>query len=398
MPSSLLVVLAVLFAVGVPAIFLLVIYTLDMYASRTFQLVLLCFAWGAVGGVGLAYLFNTYAAVPLIQQLGWSLVLLYVAFAPVAEEILKSLVLLYTSRRPEFTYFVDGAIYGFASGIGFSIAENILYIGFYPDQGLALTLVRSFSVCLMHGTSSALVGAAIGRFRFQKRSGRSLAMVGGWSAAVLLHVFFNAVSKSGFFPQGIQVPLQVVLGLAGVGLIAFFITLGLREQRLWFAETLDRKMGISGAEVRAAQAYTSIDEVLEPLAKQFPRQAEKVSGLLLRQAQMGIKRKVQQQLEDEKIRAQLETEIIRLKAEMEQLRKEIGPYIMTFVRTVFPEGLLDMWGRLESLAIHFGPPDIQKWAEMLQEKRADGTTPPVGIFDLARTRSDEVWKQGREPH
>jgi RsiW-degrading membrane proteinase PrsW (M82 family) len=376
------IVLASVFAVAIPAVFLLIIYTLDLYASRTFRLVMLCFAWGGIGGVVLAYVFNTYVAVPLISNQGWPKELLYVAFAPFAEEILKSLVLFYIARRSEFTYFVDGAIYGFASGIGFSVAENFFYIHNYPLAGIALPLVRSFSVCLMHGTATALVGAAIGRFRFQKRSGRVLAMLGGWGMAVLLHAFFNSIAKADWLRDLLGetaiVPVQVGLGLAGVGLIALFISLGLREQRQWFAETLDRKMGVTGAEVRAAQAYASIDEVLEPIIEQFPAQAEQVSALLLRQAQMGIKRKVQQRLDDSKLGEQLGKEIAQLQAEMEKLRKEIGPYVMTFVRAVFPEGMLDVWGRLEALAVSSGPPDVKRWAKMLEAK--EGGAPQRNIF------------------
>jgi RsiW-degrading membrane proteinase PrsW (M82 family) len=366
------IVLASVFAIAIPAVFLLIIYTLDLYASRTFWLVILCFAWGGIGGIGLAYVFNTYVAVPLIRNQGWDSTLLYVVFAPIAEEILKSLVLFYVSRRSEFTYFVDGAIYGFASGIGFSIAENFFYIFYFPTAGIALPLVRSFSVCLMHGAASGLVGAAVGRFRFQKRSGRGLAMLGGWGAAILLHAFFNSVAKtywlSDLVGEAAVVPVQVGLGLAGVGLIALFITLGLREQRQWFAETLDRKMGVTGAEVRAAQAYSSIDDVLEPIVEQFPAQAEQVSALLLRQAKMGIKRKVQQQLDDPKLQDEIGEEIAELQAEMEKLRKEIGPYVMTFVRAVFPQGMLDVWGRLEAIAISSGPADVQRWTKMLEAR------------------------------
>jgi RsiW-degrading membrane proteinase PrsW (M82 family) len=380
--SPLQIVLASAFAIAIPAVFLLIIYTLDLYASRTFRLVMLCFAWGGIGGVGLAYMFNTYVAVPLIRNQGWDSTLLYVVFAPIAEEVFKSLVLFYVSRRPEFTYFVDGAIYGFASGIGFSIAENFFYIFYFPTAGIALPLVRSFSVCLMHGSASGLVGAAVGRFRFQKRSGRGLAMLGGWGAAILLHAFFNSVAKtywlSDLVGEAAVVPMQVGLGLAGVGLIALFITLGLREQRQWFAETLDRKMGVTGAEVRAAQAYSSIDDVLEPITEQFPAQAEQVSALLLRQAQMGIKRKVQQQLDDPKLQKEVGEEIAELQAEMEKLRKEIGPYVMTFVRAVFPQGMLDVWGRLEALAVSSGPPDVKRWAKMLEAK--DGSASQRNIF------------------
>jgi RsiW-degrading membrane proteinase PrsW (M82 family) len=383
--------IAVLVAVGIPVFFLVIIYALDLYASRTFSLVLICFGWGGIGGLGLAYAFNTYAAVPLIHRLHLDYIWLYVVFAPMAEEILKSLSLFYVSRRPEFTYFVDGAIYGFAAGIGFSITENFLYMTLYPQQGAGLYLVRALSTCLMHGTAAALVGVAVGRSRFQKRSGRNAALVGGWIAAITLHALFNSVSKAGFVSDNLVLPLVVGIGLAGVGLIASFISAGLREQRQWLAETLDRQMGVTGAEMRAAQAYATIDEVLEPIEQQFPRQVEQIETLLLRQAQMGIKRKVQQELDDPKVKERLGAEIEQLQTEVEQLQRDIGPYVMVFVRTVFPEGISDIWAQVvERMTTHDAPVDDSSRAKMLaaSDKPAEAKQAPRSIFDVAREREE----------
>ncbi len=358
-------VLAVLIAAGIPLIFLVIIYALDLYASRTFRLVLACFAWGAIGGVGLAYLAQKYISVPLLYAWGLRYIFLYVAFAPVVEEIAKSLSILYVARRPEFTYFVDGAIYGFASGIGFSIVENFIYIQDNPQRGISIALVRAFSVCLMHGTAAGLVGAAVGRFRFRRGTGRGLASLTGWVAAVLLHALFNAVSQSHSISESLVTPLLVGIGMVGVGLIGFFINRGLKEQGDWLIETLNRQAAMSGAEARAAKALGSIDAVLEPLASQFPNAAEQILDLVLKQAQLGIKRKVHQEINDARMKDRLSEEIGTMQADMEKLRKEIGPYVMAYVRAVFPEGKFDVWGRLESLAVQSGPPDLQRWADML---------------------------------
>jgi hypothetical protein len=328
----------------------------------------------------------------MIQRLSLDYVFLYVVFAPVAEEVLKSLSLFYVSRRPEFTYFVDGAIYGFAAGIGFSITENFLYISYHPERGIPLVLVRAFSVCLMHGTAAGLVGAAIGRFRFRKRASRGLGLLGGWLTAILLHALFNAVAKVDLVGIGLRIPLQVGIGLAGVGMIALFISMGLREEQAWFAETLDRKMGVTGAEVRAAKAYATIDEVLGPIAEQFPEQAEQVEALVLHQAQLGIKRKVQQQVDDPKLREKLEGEVTRLKEEMEALRDEIGPYIMVYVRSVFPEGLLDIWTRLELVAAQPRASDPQRWQEMFGAEA--NSAPKRNIFGRLGDESDRSVASG----
>jgi RsiW-degrading membrane proteinase PrsW (M82 family) len=398
--------LAMLLAAGIPAIFLLIIYTQDLYASRTFRLVLICFAWGALGGVGLSFLFNTYVTYPTIRKLGWDMLLLYVLFAPIAEELLKSLVLLYVSRRSEFTYFVDGAIYGFASGIGFSIVENFIYLSQNPGMGITLAVSRAFSTCLMHGAAAGLVGIAIGRVRFQQKTGRGLGLAGGWLAAMILHGSFNAISRSESLPRTLQGIIPIGIGFAGVGLIAYIISLGLREQKQWLADTLDRKVGVTGAEVRAAQSYSSLEEMLEPITTQFPQKTEQVMALVLRQAQLGIKRKVQEKLEDPKQKEQLTQEIAQMQEEMEHLRKDIGPYVMMFVRSVFPEGALNVWAHLELVAAQTGPADVQKWARMLSTPQPgtpqDGDAAPTdapkrSIFGQIQAQSDKPAETQQDP-
>jgi hypothetical protein len=146
-------------------------------------------------------------------------------------------------------------------------------------------------------------------------------------------------------------------------------------------------MGVTGAEVRAAKAYATIDEVLEPIAEQFPEQAEQVAALVLCQAQLGIKRKVQQQVTDPRLEEKLGQEVARLKAEMEELRNEIGPYIMVYVRSVFPEGLLDLWSRLELLAVPSGPVDVQRWSAMLQSRESGPSQ--RSIFGQLQEEEDE---------
>jgi len=379
-------VLAVLIAAGTPAAFLLLIYTLDLYASRTFRLVVLCFGWGAVGAFGLSYLLNTCVGLPLGRALGSTnpYLLLTVAIAPVIEETAKSLSLFYVSRRSEFTYFVDGAIYGFAAGIGFSIIENFLYLNQNPGMGIPLALIRSFSTCLMHGTASGLVGAAVGRFRFRRRSGQGLGMAGGWLAAILLHAFFNGISRAPALSESLTTIVAVGIGLAGVGLIGFFINLGLQEERQWLAETLDRQVGVTAAESRMVQSYASLDEFLQPIIKQFPREAEQVEAFLLRQAQLGIKRKVQQRVSDPKLQEQLGQEIAQLQAEMNQIRRDVGVYVMSYVRSVFPDEALPIWSRLEHLAAQGGSADLQRWAQMLTTETSG--PPRQGIFASLQER------------
>ncbi|OQA94706.1 MAG: hypothetical protein BWY25_02690 [Chloroflexi bacterium ADurb.Bin222] len=389
--------LAALIAGGIPLIFLFVIYALDLYASRTFRLVLACFAWGAIGGVGLAYLFNTHVSVPFIQRHHLDMLLLYVLFAPIAEEVFKSLVLFPVSRHRDFTYFVDGAIYGFASGIGFSIVENFLYISETSRAAILLALIRAFSTCLMHGAAAALVGVAIGRFRFQRGVHRGMAIAGGWFAAIALHAFFNALGQANLVSLGLVTPLSVAIGLLGVGLITFFINRGLREEGQWMLETLDRQVAVSGAEARAAQSFASLDELLTPLAATFPEKAAQIEALVLHQAKFGIKRKIFQQLDSPEARARLQQELDDMQAEMERLRRQIGSYAMIYVRSVFPEGRVNVWSNLELLVRNDQPADVARWADLLTAKTPpEGGAPPTrSIFGrLGELQQEKRQEQG----
>ncbi|HEY75228.1 MAG TPA: PrsW family intramembrane metalloprotease [Thermoflexia bacterium] len=381
-------VLAAPIAIGIPAAFLFLIYTLDLYASRTFRLVALCFGWGAVGAFGLAYVINSYVGSPLLARwfadpyLG-----LTVGFAPVVEEITKALILIYIARQPEFTYFVDGAIYGFASGIGFSIAENFLYLSANPGGGIALALARAFSTCLMHGAAAGTVGAAVGRFRFHRGSGRVVAQVGGWGAAVLLHALFNGTVYTGSLGGAGALLIPVAIGVAGVGILVVFVFLGLQEERRWLAETLDRKVGVTAAEVRAAQALGDLEELLQPIAAQFPRKAREVEQLVLLQAQIGIKRKVLQRTEDPRLRERLERSIDEMREEMERLRKGVGLYVMSYLRAVFPEGAMDIWSRMEQLIPAAVSADAGGWVRTFAS--------PVGGTPSGRDIFASIQKQER---
>ena len=102
-----------------------------------------------------------------------------VAGDPGVEELVKAVVLVDQVRRPSFTYFVDGAILGFAAGTGFAMIENLVYLlGAPAADGLGLSINRVFGASLMHGTACALVGVALWRGRFGRYARRAVALGG----------------------------------------------------------------------------------------------------------------------------------------------------------------------------------------------------------------------------
>ncbi len=368
------IVVAFAIALLLPLGFLYLVRIQDLYGQGQFKHVILSFVWGLVA-FGLAYAANTFA-LDAMGNTRAAATTLRTTVAPIVEEILKSLILIALARR--MTYFVDGAIYGFAAGIAFSILENILYLldaraGSAGGQMLA----RSLSTCLMHGSASALVGIAIGRFRYGHGAGRLLSALLGWAAAIGLHMAFNRLVNAG--PSAGAVIGTLGLGLGGVGLIILFIRWGLAEEKRWIVETLVAGSGVTRGEVAVVRRYDQIDDLLEPIVERFGEEkAEQVEEFLLKQAHLGIKRKAQTMSQDPGEKKDLAKQIAALHDEMEAIRKQVGVYCMTYVRTIFPEDAVACWTMLEQRLSEqglraWGGPSLQaSLAGRAERKRSAG--------------------------
>lgn len=341
-------------ALLLPLGFLYLVRIQDLYGQGQFKHVLLSFGWGLVA-FGLAYGANNLA----FEAMGSTRAAettLRITVAPIAEEILKSLILIALARR--MTYFVDGAIYGFAAGIAFSILENFLYLSRATGGSAgAQMLARAFSTCLMHGSASALVGIAIGRFRYGHGASRPLSALLGWAAAIGLHMAFNRLVNARLSAATVAGTLG--LGLGGVALIVVFIRWGLAQEKRWIAETLGSGSGVTRGEVAVVRQYDRIDELLEPIVERFGEEkAEMVEEFLLKQAHLGIKRKAQTMSQDPDDKKELKRQIAALHQEMEAIRKQVGVYCMTYVRTIFPEDAVACWTMLEQRVSEQG---LQAW-------------------------------------
>lgn len=358
---------ALLTATAVPLLFLFLVRTLDLYGTGSRRAIAVSFFWGAIS-VLIAFAFYSRAA----KRIDMSSAALNVA--PLLEETLKAVVLLYLVRRPGFTYFVDGAIYGFAVGIGFAVFENYLYIFQNLDAGISAALGRVLSTNLMHAGAGAIVGVALGRSRFQRFSGRVLHLFGGLLLAVLLHAAFNhLVTRSG---GSALLLYAIAVGLSALAFTALTIRHGLAAEKSWIAETLGRGDRITAAEVSATAHLQSAASLLEPMAQLFGEEkAAQIEGLLRLQAQLGILRKTQVRAQqDPDAYAALSQQIQLKQQEMEDARRAIGAYTMLSLRTLFPQETDPMWQQLQG---HLAA-DVETTAE--GEERAS-------LFTLLERRS-----------
>ena len=347
-------ILAVVVGVGLPLVFLALVWARDLYASGSFGSVMTAFV-GGLAAFGGAYLVNTWAT----QR--WGFATVTTTTAPIVEEVLKSLVLLYLVRSPDFTYFVDGAIYGFAGGTAFAVLENPFYAMTTPNGGVVLMLMRAFSTSLMHGTATALVGISLGRFKFGRGGTRGLALLLGWVAAIVLHASFNRAVYSG--AGGALLPLGV--GIGGVVLVVAFILWGLREERQWLQETLSLKLGVSSREAAVVLRMEDLDELLAPIVQHFGEdKRDDVESFLRLQAQLGIKCKVLNKTQGEQPRKELTAQIADLRKQMDSLRRKVGIYCMSYVRSILPPEGSPVWDRLGEQLTQQRVTDKNLWGDL----------------------------------
>jgi len=99
-------------------------------------------------------------------------------------------------RMHRIGFLVDAAIFGFAVGTGFALAENLYYLRLAVDAGMGTWIVRGFGTALMHGGTTALFAVmAVARMERSAKPG-ALDFLPGFVVAVLLHSGFNHLSHA----------------------------------------------------------------------------------------------------------------------------------------------------------------------------------------------------------
>lgn len=193
-------VLSVVFA-SVPMLgFLALVWWLDRHDREPVWLVLLTFAWGAIGGVGFALLGNELFMTPLTWILGpeqaetWAAAIL----APLAEEPAKALVLFAVMQSRTFDGPADGFVYGAAAGLGFGMTENFLYFtsvaaGASPVDWAFTVFIRTFYSAVMHAAATSWVGASLGAARFSGWGWRLAVLPVGFGGAMGMHALWNGL-------------------------------------------------------------------------------------------------------------------------------------------------------------------------------------------------------------
>ena len=167
-------------------IYLVMLVYMDSYKLVTLRGVLAAIAGGALLTVT-AFFINT----ELREATGLSFSVYARYVGPLVEETLKALVIVWLFRTHRIGFLVDGAIFGFAVGAGFAVAENFFYLAMSEERNLAVWVVRGFGTAIMHGSVTAIFAIVSQALTERNMKINPLYYLPGLLLAVALHSLYN---------------------------------------------------------------------------------------------------------------------------------------------------------------------------------------------------------------
>lgn len=199
--SLVLVFLSALFATVPMLLFLALVWWLDRYEREPVWLLLLTFAWGAVGAIVVALDGSGRMMAPMgaLAPPPWVADAVgAVLVAPLIEEPAKAVVLLFVALTRKFDNATDGFVYGAATGLGFGMTENFMYFTVTAASGdvgfwAGTVVVRTLYSAVMHATASSVVGASLGLAKFRGLPWMGASLAGGLLVAIGIHMGWNGL-------------------------------------------------------------------------------------------------------------------------------------------------------------------------------------------------------------
>ncbi|HSH04256.1 MAG TPA: PrsW family intramembrane metalloprotease [Anaerolineae bacterium] len=330
-------IIAYALATVIPLLFLYLVYTQDFYQSGSGRMMAVCLGWGGIS-VALAFGVNDTL---FREMLGYDADAIVRLVAPITEEILKGLIIVWLVRQERFTYFVDGAIYGFAVGMGFAIFENYFYVyQLGGDETIGVIVLRILSVNLIHAAATGLVGITGGLARSRPSLRKLLMLVVGTVAAVMVHAIYNGVvSNESAMDTGLYLlVITIVLGALAIGMIWQVIRLGLEEQmRLIEAQLVANgdywaadDVSYLANDVGRAELVTRLEESFEP------DKVDEILAYLTLQAQLAVQKHRVMELPDGPTKEKVESEVAGIEMQVAEAKEALGNYYLATLRRLFP--------------------------------------------------------------
>ncbi len=218
--------------------------------------------WAIVIGIasaGIAVSANMFA----IERLAWDRDL-YVRFgAPLVEELCKAVWPLLLIKMRRVGFMVDAGVYGFATGAGFAVIENVYYIQVLDASSPLVWIVRGFGTAVMHGGTTAIL-AILAKNRADIKGTKTFTQVlPALLLAYIIHAAFNQ-----FFLSPL---LNTVIILFTLPPFMFFVfQRSERSTRDWLGVGFDSDAQTLDMITSGNLSATPLGEYLQSLSTRFP--------------------------------------------------------------------------------------------------------------------------------
>jgi RsiW-degrading membrane proteinase PrsW (M82 family) len=259
--------------------------------------------------------------------------------APIIEESLKVIwvATLISSRRLGFP--VDAAILGFASGVGFAIAENLLFLSLRPETGLLVWLVRGFATAVMHGSTVAVFGIIAQTLCEQKTTIRPWHLVPGLLVAILIHSVFNQ-----FLISPVAWAFGLLVGLPSLMYLVFRASD--RSLQHWLGRGMDVDALLLHAINEGRFTQTPVGSYLLAIRDRFPPETVADMFCLLKLSmELSLEAKGLLLMRGQGFEQKPSPEVPEKLREVEFLRRSIGPTGRMALAPLLPRGRKDLWQR-----------------------------------------------------
>ena len=312
-------------------LFLISLLYLDSYKLVKFRTVIQLVVVGALAAAISLYLNE------VIEDLGVTRLMVLRYAAPAVEELLKGLPLLILIRRKRIAFLVDAAINGFAVGAGFSLLENLYYLGTLPNAHQALWIVRGFGTALMHGGAAAMMAMTTVAIAERRRTDAWWTVIPGFMLAFLVHSLFNH-----FMLSPIASTIAIVLVLPPLVVLVF--NQSERYLQAWLGTGFD----LDAELVRAIQSgdfgLTPAGDYLRSLRAHFegPVVADMLCYLRLR-SELSLRAKGVLMLHENGFEPKKDPDIDAKLEELKFLRKSIGKTGELALAPILHHSTHDLW-------------------------------------------------------
>lgn len=264
---------------------------------------------------------------------------------PVLEELLKALPLVIAIYRKRLAFFAETLIYGAAIGAGFSLLENIIYVGAFEDFSLGDAIVRGFGTSILHmGCTALCASCMLLGMRYVAGRGlpfKVLAILIGFVPSVAIHFVYNLF----LLPELLQMVLAIAVMLGLFLLIYWFDN---RKIHDWLDSCIANDMALLKAMREGHLSGTSAGEYLLAVRERFKPEVFfdicVYLGLYLELSIAAKSRMILKEAEMDIPVSDSEHEENMMKiAELSALEKNIGPAGISILRPIVNFKVADGW-------------------------------------------------------